>query len=375
MTVFSQSAHNFRQNARSGSKREFAQSARLDTNSLLRNTVAATIMVSHLVVCTARSFSTKGLSGAAALGAWHDCLEQAYYRLDVEIGNTERVRGELEELRLGDLSLSRFSADQQRVSRPKAAAAADSGEYYGLIFPRRQQLYFEQRGKSGFLSPGSVVITRSSERYECACPDDFQNVTIRIPAAVLERRVRGMDDLCATVVVGNEALVRIIGNMVDELVSSRGELLTHSASDLSAGLISLIGVMLDGPASTESSRVQHALSAEDQFRKICAYIRSHLSDVDLNPLGVAQSRRISLRHLHGLFQMRGTTFGRWLLEERLVAARQLMEDRESTEMTILELAYKCGFVSQSHFSTRYHERFQERPRDTLRRIRQSALRN
>lgn len=324
---------------------------------------------------TARSFSTRGLPGPATLGAWHEYLEQVYYRFDVDLRDTEQVRGELDELRLGELGLSRFSADQQRVFRPKNAAAADSSEYYGLIFPRRGQLYFEQRGKSGCVLPGSVVITRSSEPYECSCPDDFQNVTIMIPTAILERRVRGMDDLCGTGAVRDEALVRIVGNMVDELVSSRGELLAQTASELSASLISLIGVMLDDPARNESGHAKNTLTAEDQFRKICAHIRAHLSDVALNPLGVAQSRGISLRYLHGLFQMHGTTFGRWLIEERLMAARQLMEDRGSTEMTILELAYKCGFVSQSHFSTRYHERFQERPRDTLRRIRHSTVRN
>lgn len=323
----------------------------------------------------ARSFSTKDLPWTATLGAWHEYLERVYFRLDVSLRNTEQVRGELEELRLGELGLSRFSADQQRVFRPKEAAAADSREYYGLIFPRREPLYFSQRGKSGCLPPGSVVITRSSEPYECSCPDDFQNVTIMIPTAVLDRRVRGMDDLCGTLSVGNEALVPIIGNMVDALVSSRGELLTRSASDLSASLISLVGAMLDDPARDETSHRRNTLSAEHQFRKICGHIRAHLSDVDLNPLGVARSRGISLRYLHGLFQARGTTFGRWLLEERLLAARRLMEEPGSTEMTVLELAYRCGFVSQSHFSTRYHERFRERPRDALRRARQSAVRN
>lgn len=327
------------------------------------------------MLCTARSFSTKGLPSAVTLGAWHDYLEQVYYRLDIQIRNAEQVRGDLEELTLGELGISRFSADQQRVSRPKAAAAADSCDNYVLIFPRRRQLYFEQRGKSGCISPGSVVILRSSERYECSCLDDFENVTVKIPTALLEQRVRAMDDLCATIGVGNGALVRIVGNMVDELVSSRGELLTQSASDLSACLTSLVGVMLDDPARNESGHAKNALSAEDHFRKICAYIRLRLCDTGLNPLGVAQSRRISLRYLHRLFQLHGTTFGRWLLEERLAAARRLIEDQGSAEMTILELAYKCGFVSQSHFSTRYHERYRERPRDSLHRVRKLAARD
>jgi AraC family transcriptional regulator, positive regulator of tynA and feaB len=324
------------------------------------------------MLCPVRSFSTKKLPSASTLRAWHDYMEKVYYRVDVKVQNTESVRGELEDLKLGEIGISRFSADQQRVFRPKAAAAVDHCDNYVFIFPRSEKMYFQQRGKSGLILPGSVVILRSSEWYEASCPDNFLNVTIKVPTALLDQQVRAIDDLCATVGVGNPALVRIVSDMADELVSSHGELQAQSAPKLSECLTSLIAVMLDGDADEPSP--QSSASAEESFRRICAYLRSHLGNADLNPLSVARSQSMSLRYLHRLFQLRGTTFGRWLIDERLAAARRLMEGGAGIG-TIYDVALRCGFVSQAHFSTRYHEKFRERPRDTMERTRQLTKRD
>jgi AraC family transcriptional regulator, positive regulator of tynA and feaB len=317
----------------------------------------------------ARSFSTKDLPRVGSNDAWHQFMELVYYRVNIKVDDDEWVRGELKELKLGELGISSFQADRQRVFRPKTAAATDPSDNYVFIFPRREYMYFDQRGVTGFVPPGSVVILRSSERYEASCPDGFENVTIKAPTALLDGRIRGIDELCAKVGVGNSPLARIVGNMAEELIRSSNELPARSGPQLAENLTSLLTLMLEDATSLGARESATPSAMEDCFRRVCAYVRARLSDPDLSPLEAAQSQGISLRYLHRLFQLRGVTFGRWLLKERLAAARRLIEAGARGQVSLHQVAYKCGFASQAHFSTRYHERFGERPRDTLKNAR------
>jgi AraC family transcriptional regulator, glycine betaine-responsive activator len=75
---------------------------------------------------------------------------------------------------------------------------------------------------------------------------------------------------------------------------------------------------------------------------------------------LARTVRVSARQLERLFRKYlGRTPTRFYLELRLDKARHLLQQ---TEMTVLDVALACGFVSASHFSKCYRERFVKTPR-------------
>ncbi|MEA2779794.1 MAG: AraC family transcriptional regulator, glycine betaine-responsive activator [Rhodospirillaceae bacterium] len=75
---------------------------------------------------------------------------------------------------------------------------------------------------------------------------------------------------------------------------------------------------------------------------------------------LARTVKVSARQLERLFRKYlGRTPTRFYLELRLDKARHLLQQ---TEMTILDVALACGFVSASHFSKCYRERFVKTPR-------------
>jgi AraC family transcriptional regulator, glycine betaine-responsive activator len=81
------------------------------------------------------------------------------------------------------------------------------------------------------------------------------------------------------------------------------------------------------------------------------------------PLDVEELARlvgVSRRHLERLFHDHlGTTLTRYYLRLRLEQGRRLLRQ---SERPITEIALACGFVSVSHFSTRYRELFGYPPR-------------
>jgi AraC family transcriptional activator of tynA and feaB len=312
----------------------------------------------------ARTFSTVGVPASDTVGVWREYMAEVYYCVDVKPRDEDFVSGELRDLSLGRLGLSNFKANQQRVFRYAAAAKSDSSDNFVFIFPIRHQLYFDQRSRAGFIDPGNVVILRSSETYEAACPDDFENVTIKVPAALMRSRVPAIDDLCAQFDVANPVLGSIVSDMAQKLMRSESEWPSGIASQLSENVLDLLGLMLDSAEHKGHRDFDDRSLMAAMFKRICAHLRENLGDHELSPVSVALSQRISLRYLHKLFERNGTTFGRWLMEARLQEARRRILSDPTHTMTLQWIAFSCGFTSQSHFSTQYRARFSETPRET-----------
>jgi transcriptional regulator GlxA family with amidase domain len=104
--------------------------------------------------------------------------------------------------------------------------------------------------------------------------------------------------------------------------------------------------------------------AHIMFKRLSLHMKEHLNDSELSPAGVAQAHRISLRYLFKIFKLHGTTFGHELMEMRLQEARRQILIAYRTGHSLQQIAFRCGFSSQSHFSTRYRDRFGESPRES-----------
>ncbi|MEZ5922937.1 MAG: helix-turn-helix domain-containing protein [Hyphomicrobiaceae bacterium] len=310
-----------------------------------------------------RTFRTSDVPASRSLGAWRDFMSMIYYRVDVSSPRSDGLRGELKELQLGPIGLSRFMSDQQRVFRHRSSALRDNADHFVFIFPRQGRCYFDQLGRSAHFGPGSVVMLRSAESYEAACGDSFENVTIKVPAPVLEARVEAIGDRCASLEAANPVIVPIVADMAARLIEVQAGLPIQE-SHLSESLIELLAAMM----TQNSAETPHDDSGRGMMRvwqgKLAVYIRRHMTDSDLSPEHVARAHGISVRYIHRIFQSQGTSFGRWVLEQRLKAAHAAIVADRSNAKTLQTIAFDCGFSNQSHFSTSYKELFGETPRMT-----------
>ncbi len=311
-----------------------------------------------------RSFSTAGMPTTRMLEAWRDYMAEVYYRVDVKPREEEQLRGELHELLLGQLGLSNFIADQQRVLRYAGSCPRDNADNYVFIFPRRQRLYFDQRGRSGLIDPGHGILLRSSEYYEAACPDGFENVTIKVPASLLSGRVRGIDDLCARPAACDPVIASLLSGMAFTLIHSDAGWSERRTRRLSEIILDLLALMLESAEPGQAAERNHKPMMDLQFERICRHVKQNLSNPELSPASVSRALGISVRYLHKLFSRRNTTFGRWLLDARLQDARGLIQSDLGRALTLQAISFSCGFVSQAHFSTQYRARFGETPRAT-----------
>jgi AraC-like DNA-binding protein len=307
-------------------------------------------------------YSTAGIDGAKSIEAWRQAMAEVYYRLDIKSAHTDRLRGELVDWQSDTMGVSSFKADAQRVIRRKEAAKADKTEDFVFLFPTRHAMRFEQRGREGLVLPGSVFLVNAAEAYVIDVPDASENITFKVDRERLAPRVPGIDDLCATADFTNPLLVPAITTLGEQVLKMQPS--AHSAR-IEDCIIDMLCLMLECRDQRDNAALIRETLGMSLFNRISAYIRRNLADHSLTPERAAIDHRISVRYLHKIFQYHGTTFGQVLQEERLQQAHLvILASGHWGTINLGEVAYRCGFTSQSHFSVSYKKRFGFPPRKT-----------
>jgi len=308
-----------------------------------------------------QTYTTQGLPSVNSLEAWRQFMSTVYYRLDIVPKNKERIRGELKEAQLQAIGVSSFKADAQRVVRYKEAAQIDGSENFVFLFPTHEPMHFEQLGKTGVVDPGNVVILNSGEGYTVTVPDASENVTLKIPCDVLRARLPRIDARCARTGVANTVIAPVVSRLGEQLLQLQAP---ADSLRLQDAVLDLTCLMLDLDNGSNNLELDRQPLTQVMVERLSAYLERHLRDPELSPEHVARAHRISVRYLHKVFQINGTSFGRTLMEARLVEAHRLLS-RGSERIHIGQVAFACGFSNQAHFSARYRARFGIPPRDTV----------
>ena len=307
-------------------------------------------------------FSTAGIEGQQSIEAWRQAMAELYGGLDIQSAHADRLRGELRAWRSDVLGVSNFKVDAQRAIRSREAAKADKTEDFVFVFPTRHVLRCEQRGREGLVLPGSVFLLNAAEPYVVDLPDASESIPIRVDRERLAGRIAGIDDLCARAEIASPLLVPAITTLGEQVLKLQPS--AHSAR-IEDSIIDLLCLMIECRDQRDNRALIRETLGTSLFNRVNAYIRRNLADHSLTPERAAADHRISVRYLHKIFHFHGTTFGQVLREERLRQAHLLIIGSRRRGTTNLgEVAYRCGFGSQSHFSVSYKKCFGISPRRT-----------
>ena len=100
-----------------------------------------------------------------------------------------------------------------------------------------------------------------------------------------------------------------------------------------------------------------------RLREIQNDIVSNLGGQILSIHGVASRHGVSVNYLRSLFTAAGTTFSKFVMEQRLGAARAMLRDRRFTDRSIAVIAFSVGFGDLPSFNRRFRKRFGIKPAD------------
>lgn len=306
-----------------------------------------------------REFSTHCYSENKQLGIWREIMSDVYYSLEIQRSRIDSLRARIRQYDIGDVSITNFDADQQRVFRTRSRISGDPDDSFVFIMPVRKELYFSQNGRSGFVKPGGYVLISTSEFYELSCPDEFMNWTVKISGEAFRKRLPYVDDITACRFANNPRMANIAQKYVVPLGMAYCSVKTPNAISLSRNLIDMLALVIESEVETSSEETQSQLYIR---HRIMTYIRNNIDDPNLAPKPIAEANGVSVSYLYKIFSACNMTVGSFIMAERLQLAYERLAVGGPARSTVAEVAYSCGFVNPSHFSRVFRKNYSISPR-------------
>lgn len=303
-------------------------------------------------------FSTLSIDPSHQSKKWQMFMREVYYDLEVK-GVSQSLRGQLSTYHVGDVSLSQFDSDAQRVFRTTERVRTAPDDSYVCVLPVRGKLFFNQNDREGFLERGGYVLITSATFYELSCNDNFLNWTIKVPGNLLRAKFPEIDDHLACQFSNNKGVAREFIEYCAHAAKVAESSTPHVQKFMERSVVDLMLAMVMGEIRTDFTAEGGAMRA--LRGRIFKVISESYADPDLSPTKIAEEVGISLGYLHRVISSTGSSVSSYVMDCRLqMAYERLMIDSEV--VPIKQIAIDVGFQNMSHFSKVFMRKYGLTPR-------------
>jgi len=315
-----------------------------------------------------RIFSTDAIVKNKRLWAWREVISEIFYNVDIDDVCEENWQASIAEIRLEDLSFTKYVTEKARGTRCRAAISADTEEYYIFVFPISGSMFFSQSGRSGIVKANGYILLRSGELYQLSCDQSFQGYFLKVPTDALDRQYADAGLHCA----GSEHANGAIAKVLLSVMTTASDLLPAERVKFGAGLqrqiIGMLGLMLqmENPDSECTSMARRQI-----VQRVLRLVEARYHVETFSPVSAAAELRISVGYLHRCLQTHGTTFAKMLRDARLARAYEILSQPTFSKQ-VAEVAFATGFADHSVFSIAFKQRYGQKPSDCRRGLRSSG---
>lgn len=262
--------------------------------------------------------------------------------------------GDLTCSQYGDLRFSTFTVSPHEVVRLRLHVGRSDEAHYLVSRQRSGVTRMSQNDEVCELQPGDVGLVDGTRTFRLQYLQPVDRVVAVIPHSQLHCRAPWLDRRPLNRMPASSPLSELLRFYLERLAGPECASPWEAAA-LTDNVCNIVALMTATTAHERFSVRQFAvLPTLDQM---LIMLRRHLADPDLSPGMVAARLGVSLRTLHNRFQDADTTFGKWILENRLLACQRALEDPRHASFTISQIAYGWGFNDLSNFSKAFKARF------------------
>ncbi|HKA71498.1 MAG TPA: AraC family transcriptional regulator [Xanthobacteraceae bacterium] len=227
-----------------------------------------------------------------------------------------------------------------------------------------------QRGRSSDLGVGQMALI-SNREPAWVRQTRGSRWSARIPQKMLKDLCRNFEDKVARPITANRELTGLLLHQM-EIANRFGPKLGSAENHAMAQhILDLVGLCL-GIDRDAAHAAEHRGLAAARFDAIKADILHRLAACDLSLAAVASRHGVSARYIQHLFERAGTSFTRFVLDQRLHMAHRLLQDPSHRWRKVNDVAAAAGFADISYFNRAFKARFAATPRDVRRLADRSA---
>jgi len=290
-----------------------------------------------MVSYASQFLTTSSVDRSEATDYWVDLICDTFVKLSAQQVDHDNFRGHIHWQALGDLEFSTVTASGQDVVRTRKFASSASDEFLLFSIQRRGEGKVSQDGKSVTLKPDQMAVYDSGRPYTLHFPGPFQQLVVQVPKSSIglneTREITAMPYGAGTP-----------GSVIAPLLISMNHQLSHGGDSLAPLKDHVLGVL-----SQVAGRPRESLEdqlPEDLIRsRVIELMRDDIPSPQWTVERLAKRCHLSVRTLYRLFPNEGIASVMRAL--RIEEAKRLL--RQNSGLTLIAIAHRCGFESESGF--------------------------
>jgi AraC-like DNA-binding protein len=311
-------------------------------------------------VPTAEVLRTDDVADGQGFAQWRQWVSETFVPLECVPVSRRPFRGTLARWTLGDLHVSRVSADPHVASRtPRMIALRNEACYYKVAMPARGSCRLGQSGREVELRPGDLAIYDCGRPYTMTFAEPFDMSFLMFPRQRLRLPLTAIEQVLATRVSSSECTGSLVAPFLRRLVVNLERSPDEVNCRLAENVLDLLGTLFG--ERTGGELTDPAAARRSLLLGTCAWIEANLGEPALDPDTIARANHISVRYLHKLFHDEGTSVARWVRERRLDNCRRDLEDPAHAGRRIVAVARRWGFGDPAYFSKVFKASYGEPP--------------
>ena len=305
-------------------------------------------------------FSTEAVAPRERFAFWRDAVCDVFVQLECERIDDSPFAGTITTRPFGGVQLSEVAARPQHVVRSRRQIARAREDDLLVSVQLEGRGIVAQDGRTAPLAAGDFALYDSARPYTLHFDGAFRQLVLQFPRASLAGRLGRAEPFTGIAVAGGDPVGALASHFFTALARDGARIPVPAAERLSGMALDLLATALAGTRAAATS-AETRRGAALAHAKMLALAR--LGDPALEPAAIAGALGITPRSLHRLFEAEGTSFMRWLLEQRLAACARDLADPARLGRSVSDIALGHGFADLSHFSRAFRRRYGAAPRE------------
>ena len=307
-------------------------------------------------------FTTDEVQSKDRFRQWRDICEDRLVPMSQTCLGDDPFHAVIEGTTIGKLQFTKFSLSNLRASTTPQTLRHENHKTDQLFMSMvlSGSVRSEQYDSSSTDRAGDFAIRDTNTPWTIEHSGYSEVLAIQIPRAWLEGMMGSTRRFAGLTVGGHLPATTLTRSFLSNLLSMGDRLSPLEAERMSSVAIDLVAASLAERLAMETPKRLHGTLI---IQRAKAHIASNLGDPDLGPAQAAAAAGVSLRYLQEMFREDGRNVAAYIWQRRLEKAARLLSDPAGAHLQLGEVAYRCGFVDQAHFSRRFRDRYGLSPRD------------
>jgi AraC-like DNA-binding protein len=184
--------------------------------------------------------------------------------------------------------------------------------------------------------------------------------TLVFPRELISHALRNPDERIGAVPEGGMVAIRLMSSYMSGLLNEKKPILPKMQQMIEGHVLDLVANAYDPSGDWSRAAPNDGVNAA-RLQQILDHVSRAFTDRSMNAETIAALHGVSPRKVHQLLSTTGSTLSEHLLEFRLQAARQELQNERLLSKRVSEIALDAGFSDVSYFNRCFRRRFGDTP--------------